>query len=581
METVDNNPILAYHAQIESGDLIVCKKIWRTYDHLVENVLHGYKDWFYSRDRAEHIIWFFEKFLRHSKGSLRGQFMNLELHQKAKFAAGFGFVGIDGLRQFHRIINIVGKKNGKSTESAGVGLYGLMADGEGGPEIFSVASKRDQAKLIWEEAKRMRNQSPSLRKRTRVTVSGIYYDDMDGKFEPLSSDKDTLDGLNVYFALMDEFHQWRNGKGLYNIIADGVSAREQPLIYMTSTAGTVRDDIYDELYDDCKRIIDGYSDPEGYRDDRTLPIIYELDKRDEYTDPTAWVKANPNLGVSKSYTYLSEKVELAKSNPKLVRNLLTKEFNIPEVEETTWLDWHELDNQSTYQFTADGLIVTIKDHDGKVLDKYSRPMPDYVVGGFDLSVRNDLTSACVVWQYPNDDNLYVMPMFWTPADLVEDHEKSDGFDYRKYEERGLMEFSPGNQVDYKQVNHWFKKLYDDLDMYYYRIGYDPAYAGYLVDQLKETFGDVVPEVVRQGAYTQGMPMATIEKKFKAGQVIYNNNPIFKWNLMCVKVVEDRNGNIMPTKVRKHNERIDGFAAMLDAWTVLLRYHDEYLAMQGG
>lgn len=157
----------------------------------------------------------------------------------------FGFVDIEGNRQYRESLLIVGKKNGKSLLASGVGDYLLFGDGEPGPEVYAVATKRDQAKIIWLEAKRMVNKSPALKKRSRCLVGEIVTDFNDGVFKPLASDSDTLDGLNIHGALMDEVHQWKNGRALYDIIADGVTAREQPLVFITSTAGVIREDIYD------------------------------------------------------------------------------------------------------------------------------------------------------------------------------------------------------------------------------------------------------------------------------------------------------------------------------------------------
>ena len=577
-QTIENNPILKYNALIESGDIVACKKIQTIYSVLAERVIHGYKEWEYSPDRARHISWFLEKYLKHSKGKWGGQLVELELHQKAKFAAGWGFVDEFGNRQFQRVVNIVAKKNGKSFESSGVGLYGLTADGESGPEIYSVATKRDQAKIIWNEAKSMRNKSEALKKRTRVTVSGIYFDSKDGKFEPLSSDSNSMDGLNVHYGLMDEIQQWRNGSALYSIIADGVSARDQPMIYITTTAGTVRNDIYDDLYEEMNLLLKKIVDPNEEVDDRTLPIIYELDKKAEWKNPKMWVKANPNLGVSKSLAYLEDRVKAVKADPKKLKNLLTKEFNIPETEESTWLDYSDINNRTTFTFHADGLRVQVRDSDGEVIGAYERPMPDYAIGGFDLSIRGDLTAAVICWMYNGDPNLYVQPMFWMPEEQVEKHVQSDKQPYDIWVERGLIETSPGNQNDYKLIHAWFKKFRDEHGIYMFRIGYDPWQSTYVVDEMKETFGDSCMQGVRQGAITFGMPMATIEKMFQAHRIIYNDNAVLKYNLMVTSVTEDRNGNLMPVKKKKNTQRVDGTFALLNAWTQMQENKESYMEL---
>ena len=263
----------------------------------------------------------------------------------------------------------------------------------------------------------MVKKSPSLAKRTRLLVGSIETDFNDGSFKPLASDSDTLDGLNVHCVLMDEIHQWQNGRALYDIMADGITAREQPLIFITSTAGVIREDIYDEIYDEGRRIVDGYKGGEdAYIDERSIFFIYELDKREEWTEPRCWMKANPGLGTIKNERTLREKVEKAKQNSALVRNLLCKEFNIPSTTSEAWLDFDEYVNEETF--------------DVKALK------PRYFIGGGDLSSANDLTAAKALFMLPDDPKIYVMSMYWIPEDLVEKKVKEDKIRYDIWIEKG-------------------------------------------------------------------------------------------------------------------------------------------------
>jgi len=555
LQTTGNNPILLYHAKIETGEITTNKKIWKTYSKLASDVLTTDSEFFYDPVKAEHIIGFFEKYLRHSKGKLGGQKIHLELWEKAGLASGWGFTDIEGLRKYRRVILIVGKKNGKSFISSGVGLYGLTADSEAGPEIYSVATKRDQAKIIWDEARRMRNKSPTLRKRIRATVGELCYDDNDGTFKPLANDVNTMDGLNVYYVLMDEFQQWLRGMALYNIMADGTSAREQPMIFMTSTAGTVREDIYDEIYDECTQIVNGYSDPGGYKDERTLPLIYELDKRSEWEDPACWIKANPNLGVSKSYKYLEEKVDLAKQNSKMIKNLVCKEFNIRETTGEAALTFEELDNRETFD-----------------IDKLK---PRYGIGGCDLSATTDLTSATIVFQVLGDDRIYAETMVWLPSDLVEKRVREDHVPYDLWIDRGLCRACSGNRINYKDVVEWFLEMQEKHDIYLLHIGYDSWSAAYFVDDMQQTFGKKMMEPVIQGAKTLSSPMENLLADFRSKRIIYNNNPIVKWCLTNLAIEKDRNNNSTPIKAGSAKKRIDAFMSLLDAYVVYERHIEEY------
>ena len=554
----DYNPIREYWEEIQSGKTRVSQKVYKTYRHVIREMDRTDSPYFYDPRRANHILEFFENYLRHSKGKCGGQLVKLELWEKAMLATAYGFVDIEGYRQYREVLLIVGKKNGKSLLASGVGLYMLHADGEPGPEIYAVATKRDQAKIIWQEAKRMVRKSPALAKRTRSLVAELDSDWNDGIFKPLASDSDTLDGLNIHCALMDEIHQWKNGRALFDIIADGVIAREQPMIFETSTAGTIREDIYDDKYEEAERIINGYDDPEGYHDEHFLPLIYELDSRNEWTDPNAWIKANPGLGPIKSRKALADKVEKAKANPALVRNLVCKEFNIRETSSEAWLNFEELDNRETFDL--------------------QKLKPRYGIGGADLSSTTDLTAAKVIFRVPDDPKLYVLSMYWIAEDLLEKRVKEDQIPYDKWHERGLVRLCPGNSVHAKYVKEWFVEVQEKLDVYIPWVGYDSWSAKYWVEDMADYFGKNAMIPVIQGKKTLSDPMKRLHNDLCSKLVIYNNNPIDKWCLANTAFEEDKNGNIQPHKTSKPTRRIDGTAALLDAYTIYLDKRDEYMSM---
>lgn len=554
----DYNPIREYWEEIQSGKTRVSQKVYKTYRHVIREMDRTDSPYFYDPRRANHIIEFFENYLHHSKGKCGGQLVKLELWEKALLATAYGFIDIEGYRQYRETLLIVGKKNGKSLLASGVGLYMLHADGEPGPEIYAVATKRDQAKIIWQEAKRMVRKSPVLAKRTRSLVAELDSDWNDGVFKPLASDSDTLDGLNIHCALMDEIHQWKNGRALFDIIADGVIAREQPMIFETSTAGTIREDIYDDKYEEAERIINGYDDPDGYHDEHFLPLIYELDSRNEWTDPNAWIKANPGLGPIKSKKALADKVEKAKANPALVRNLVCKEFNIRETSSEAWLNFEELDNRETFDL--------------------QKLKPRYGIGGADLSSTTDLTAAKVIFRVPDDPKLYVLSMYWIAEDLLEKRVKEDQIPYDKWHERGLVRLCPGNSVHAKYVKEWFVEVQEKLDVYIPWVGYDSWSAKYWVEDMADYFGKGAMIPVIQGKKTLSDPMKRLHNDLCSKLVIYNNNPIDKWCLANTAYDEDKNGNIQPHKTSKPTRRIDGTAALLDAYTVYLDKRDEYMSM---
>lgn len=556
--SLEYNPILQYYAQIKSKKVTVSKAIEKWYRYLVWHIQNP-DEYFYSPKRANHIIEFAENFCKFSKGATGGQPVRLELWEKAHLAAVFGFVDINGNRQCRESLFIVGKKNGKSLLASIVGLYMQIGDGEPGPEVYAVATKRDQASIIWKESKRMVNKSPQLRKRIKPLVGELSSEQYnDGSFKPLASDKDTLDGLNVHCVLMDEIHQWKNGKALYDIMADGTTARQQPLVYITSTAGTVREDIYDLKYEEAKRVINGLFDKNGYKDKHFFPFLYELDNRKEWTQEENWYKANPGLGTIKNLDTLRAKVKKALNNPMLVKNLVCKEFNIRETSSESWMTFEDLDNTATFDI--------------------KKLCPKYGIGGNDLSSTTDLTNATLLFMVPDDKHIYVEQMYWLPEDLLEQRVREDKIPYDLWLEQGWLRTCPGNKVHYKHVVEWYQEMQEKYDIYLFKDGYDSWSATYFVEDMKNTFGADTMEAVIQGKKTLSSPMKNLGADLAANRIVYQNNPILKWCLANTAVDIDKNNNIQPSKGNSPTRRIDGLAGLLDAYVVLENHLEEYQSL---
>lgn len=554
---LDYNPILEYWNLIESGKEVVSKKIYYAYQKLVKDLYDKESEYYYSSKRANHAIEFIENYTKHSKGAMGGKPVLLELWQKAMIAAIFGFVDYDGNRKYHRCILIISKKNGKSLLASAIGLYLMIADNEPGAEIYAVSTKKDQSKIIWSESKRMVKKSPALKKRIKCLVAELNSDTNDSVFKPLASDSDSLDGLNVHGVLMDEIHQWKNGKALYDIMVDGTIARRQPLILITTTAGIIRQDIYDTIYAECERIINGYIGLDSYKDERTICFCYELDDRKEWKNPECWKKANPNIGVSFDYSYLEEKVKMALQNEKLVKNLLCKHFDMPETGSESWLSYEQLNNKSTY--------------DLKVLK------PKYGIAGIDLSSTTDLTCATIIFRVPNDPVLYVKQMYWLPSDRLEKKIIQDKVPYDEWIKQGLLKLSEGNKIRYSDVTQWLQEVKNNDGIYLYKLGYDRYSANYLVDEIEQYFGKITIPIA-QGAKTFNIPMRNFSADLEKGIINYNNNPITLWNLVNASVTIDTNENMYLCKTHDDTKRIDGVASLLDAYIVYLDELNNYMAM---
>lgn len=554
------NPVVEYYEQIQNGDVIVSKKVEKIYAHLVNDIIYNPdSEWEYSAEHANHALEFIENFCKHSKGKWAGKPVILEIWQKAFIAAVFGFVHkIDRVRKHREILLVVARKNGKSTLSSAICLYLMVADKEGGAEVYAVATKEQQAKIVWSEAKRMVKKSPALLRRIKPLVKELVGDFNDSSFKPVGSDSDTLDGLNVHGASLDEIHAWKD-KNLYDVIVDGTTSRDQPLILMITTAGTVREAVYDMKYEEAEMLLNGLNDADGYKDERFLPIIYELDSREEWRERANWVKANPGLGTIKKEDQLQTKVNKAKANSMLVKNLLTKDFNVRETSTEAWLNFDEANNTAIFD------IRELK--------------PRYAIGGADLSETVDLTAACIMFRLPNDPNTYVKHMYWLPEDLLEQRSNEDKIPYNRWHERGLLRTTPGNSVHHKYVTEWFVEMMQEYDVYIPWTGYDRWSAKYWVEDMQNHFGKESMIPVAQGKQTLSSPMKLLKAEMERNRIIYDNNPITKWCLMNTSTHTDpKNNTIQPVKGNNQRKRIDGLACMLNAWTVMQDKQAEYANM---
>ena len=512
------------------------------------------KTYIFDPYKAQRPIRFIESMCKHSKGKWAGKPVLLELWQKAHIEAVFGFVDAEtGMRKYRKVVIFVAKKNGKSTELSGIGLYGLTNDGEGGAEIYSIAKVKDQAKLVWQEAKHMVNKSPELLKGLRQTISGIYYDKKDAKFEPVASETTSLDGKTPHYVLADEVWAWED-MGLLSIMEDGMSAREQPIFFETSTMGTVRSKVFDQEYEYCEKVIKGYLGEEGGIVDETiLPIIYELDSIDEWQDEECWYKANPNLGVSKSIEYMRNKVQKAKNNPSDLVNLLCKDFNVRQTSYSRWLTYEELNNESTYDDFRDC----------------------YCVAGCDLSSTNDLT--CGTLMGIRNGQLYVKQMYWIPEKNLNAKVIEDKIPYDKWKALGILRTSEGSKVNYTDVTNWFIEQVEQFGLRPLWVGYDSWNAQYWCEEMKGYGFDMVE--VRQGAKTMSEPMKELKALLSDKQINYNNNPILKWCLSNMSVKADDNNNIRPIKEHQR-QRIDGAVSLIDAMVVYYNNKQDFVNFCG-
>ena len=542
------NYILEYWNGIESGKHIVSKRIYKQYKKLVQDI-NTPGEYIFDEAKANEPIDFIERLCKHSKGEWAGKPVTLELFQKAYIASLFGFVHKDsGLRQYRETMFYVARKNGKSTMLAGIAAYMLIADGEPGAEVYSTATKRDQARILFDETHNMIKQNPELSRHVKKRKSDLYFPLTMSKFQPLGKNSNTLDGLNASCVIIDELHGITD-RNLYEVMKQSQSARRQPMLIMITTAGTVRECIFDDIYSYACNVVDG-----TYKDNSFLPILYELDDRAEWTDYTKWEKANPGLGLIKKVDDLILKVEKAKNSPKDISGVLTKDFNIRETVSSAWLTFDDINNEEKFDFT------TFKNC--------------YAIGGADLSITTDLTAATLLMMDSVTQKRFIHQMYWLPSDNFEKRVKLDKIPYDKWLQRGLLRLCNGNSINYSDVTAWFLEMVNIYGITPLWIYYDSYSAKYWVEEM-EAYGFKMVRCI-QGAKTLSLPMQMMGADLQAKKINYNNNPVLKWCLTNTGVLTDRNGNIVPIKNQSAKQRIDGTASMLDAYTGLFEHYEEFM-----
>lgn len=542
------NYILEYWQEMKEGRVTVSKRIYKQYEKLIADMNYHPK-YVYDERKAERPIQFIESFCRHSKGELAGKPLKLALFQKAYISALFGFIDKEtGHRRYTESFFFVGRKNGKTTMLSAIALYMMIADGESGAEVYSVASKKDQANILFDQSHEMILQSPDLNRNIRKRKADLYFPHNFSKMQSLGKNSNSLDGLNAHLVVIDELHSIQD-RNLYEVMKQSQSARTQPLLIMITTAGTNRGTIFDDLYEYACNVVDG-----NFKDDNFLPIMYELDAKEEYKNPKCWQKANPSLHISKKVEDLERKVSRAKNNPNDLTGILTKDFNIRETTNKAWLTFDDINNEDTFDL--------------------SQFKGTYAIGGADLSITTDLSCATLLFLDPQTEQRYIHQMYWLPEDNLRKRVEEDKIPYDKWHEQGLLRLCSGNTIDYSDITEWFKEMVNECDITPLWIYYDNYSARYWVDEM-EAHGF---KMIRtpQGAKTLSLPMQNMGADLQKKKINYNNHPILKWCLTNTGIETDRNGNIVPVKNQSPKRRIDGTASMLDAYVGLFDNYESFL-----
>jgi len=553
------NYIKEYNEQIEAGIEIVSKKVQVVYKRLAKTTdAPEDSKYYFNEKEATRPITFIESFCKQSQGVI-GETLELMLWQKALIQTIFGFLSRSTQqRQYREAFVLVARKNGKSTLLSAISLFMLVADKEGASEVYSIATKLDQSKRIITEAWNMVKQSPDLKSIIKKRRNDMYFPNTSSIMQAQASTSKSLDGLNTHLGVVDEAHAIRD-RSLYEVIKQSMQSRRQPLLFVITTAGTVRENIYDSLYDYASKIAIGELEDETF-----LPILYELDDIEEWTDEKQWYKANPGLGKIKFLEALRDEVERAKRDPDYQTGVLCKHFNLRQASDNLWLTFDDFNTELCY-------------NEDDINHKYC-------IGGADLSSTTDLSSATLLTEtklkvFKNDEEqlikkVLIKQMYWMPQERYEERMREDKVPYDKWVEKGYLRLCEGNKVNYKDITKWFVDEVNDNGLRPLWVGYDSWNAQYWCDEMQAYGFDMVE--VRQGAKTMSSPMKQMKGDLQDKTIVYNNNPILKWCFSNLSIKADDNDNIRPVKGKAGTrQRIDGAVSLIDCYVIYTNKYQEF------
>lgn len=528
------HPAEQYAEDVRSGKIVACHWVRRAVDRYYRDLDEALdKGWYFSRQHAIRAITFIEK-LRHVKGKWAGQNLTLEPWQQFVVWNLFGFLmaGSDKRRFIESYLEVA-RKNGKTTFAAGIALYMEIADKESGAEVYSVAASRDQARICFDTARKM-VRGCDLSELCVVTANAVAYERLGGTYQPLSSDAGNLDGKNSHCVILDEYHAHKTDE-VYDVMQTSFGAREQPLMFIITTAGKSMASPCYTYRKTMTQILDGVVEA-----DRHFAIIYTMDDVSEVDDPAMWIKANPCLDVSLSRSWLEEQHRTMRNTPVKETNILTKTFNMWVDAPTVWIPdkaWADIKSTTPIESLT------------------GRPC----VAALDLASVNDYTALALLFN--ENDRCQCLWKFWIPLSKYQERTEllRENANVEEWVRRGLVTVTDGNVTDYDQIVAEIQLLAEKYDIT--AIAYDPWNASKIAIQLTEIGANMQPFTQTIGNYAA--PTKEFERLVGMGAIEHYDNPVARWMLSNVVIREDVNGNKRPDK-GKSSEKIDGIVAAIMA-----------------
>jgi len=549
-QKADLHPAEQYASDVLDGKITACKWVKLACERYFDDLEHGHERGLrFEPERAERVLRFVGM-LKHSKGKWGrgpGEYIRLEPWQQFIIWNVFGWLRADGMRRFRTLWNEVGRKNGKSTLGAALGLYLAFADGEAGSEVYSAATKRDQARLVHAEAIRMVKKNKGLRKYVKIFKDNLSLEDTNSKYEPLGGDSDSTDGLNVHGIVADEVHAWKS-RDMWDVLETATGSREQPMMVAITTAGMDRQSICWEKHEYTCKVLEGWRDG-SFVDDTWFGIVFALDDGDDWRDEAVWPKANPNLNVSKYIDDLRMKAERAAKMPAAQNNFKRRELNMWVQGDAKWM---EMDAWRA----CGGPVSALK------LPEKLKKRECY--GGLDLGSTSDLTAFVLV--FPAENGYFdVVTRFWLPEDAIEPRTQ-EGTHYDVWVRDGYIQATPGNIRDddwvYEQIDQ------DDAAFDVQQVAFDKWGASSVAQVLQKKGMKVVE--FRQGMASMSPPMKDLERLVLSKKLRHGSNPVLTWMADNLVAETDAAGNQKPSK-EKSREKIDGMVALIMALDLALRH----------
>lgn len=540
------NEIYAYYQAIQDGSVTVGKWIKLLYAYIISGLEKG--SFFFNPKAASKAIRFIETFCRHHEGVLAPQKIKLEPWQRSLISILFGIVDANGMRQFREAFIVIARKQGKTLLAAAISAYCAYLDGEYGGRIYYAAPKLEQANLCYDAFFQMVQKEPELSRLSKKRRSDIYIPTSNTSIKSIAFSAKKSDGLNISVGIADEVASWQGDQGLkfYEVLKSSMGARRQPLLISISSAGYLNDGIYDELMKRATRVLLGDS-----KETRLLPVLYTIDDIEKWNDINELQKSNPNLGVSVTVDYLLEEIAIAEGSLSKKAEFITKYCNLKQNSSTAWLSAQLVERASGEHLNLD----TFRN--------------SYCVLGVDLSQARDLTACVAVIEKAGE--LFVFAKFFLPAERIDEATERDGIPYQAYIQRGILQPSGDNFIDYHDCFQWCVDLVEQYKILPLKVGYDRYSAQYLVQDMK-TYGFHMDDVY-QGENLYGVIQET-EGLLEDGKIHIGDNDLLKIHLLnsAIKMSNERGrGKLVKVNPSAH---IDGTAALLDAMTVRQKWWSE-------